>query len=149
MRIACSLIALAATVAATPALADTWRLASTGNTEAPDRADYYINTDSVRRDGDFVNFTTMSVYEQIGSRGYNRAVVQQRGNCASMSSQSLLYNFYAGARLVATDNKSIDWTTHREGSIAYGILLTACGKRPYRGDPTSDPDGLSRRQFAH
>ena len=146
MRIAFSLIALLASVAAVPAAANSWRLASNGG-DAPDRGRYYIDLDSVRRSGDIVDFTSMSVYEGMRKSGYNRAVVVQRGNCATMSSQSLIYKFYVGSNLVQTDDSGTEWSPNKEGSLAYGILMAACAKRAYWGDPTTDPVGDSFAAF--
>lgn len=146
MRTVFSLIALAASVAAMPAAANTWRLASNGG-ESPDRGRYYIDVDTVRRSGDMVEFTSMSVYESMRSSGYNRAVVAQRGNCATMSSQSLLYKFYVDGKLVQTDDSSNQWSPNKEGTLAYGILMAACGKRDFWGSATGDPVSDSLRAF--
>jgi len=147
MRRLALLLALAGTVTAMPASAELWRLASDGGA-APDRMHYYVDIDSVRRNGDTVEYTTMTVYERIsGDRDYDRSWIKRRGNCASMSSQMLVTSFYAKGKLLETDSTPDKWITHQDGSIAYGMLSAVCGKRAYRGNPTTDPIGLSRSQF--
>lgn len=132
-----------------PSMTGVWRLASNAGAK-PNRSLFYIDTASIRRDGDMIDFKSVTLYEggTSSDRDYDRSLIQRHGNCATMSSQMIVAAFYAGDRLLESANASRQWLTHTQGSIIYGAMLAACGKRDYQTRQIDDPLGASRAFFA-
>jgi hypothetical protein len=95
-RITSLLLAATALIAASPAAAQTWRIASTGGT-APGRSVYFVDLSSIQRTGSTVIFTTSTIFEGItADRDWDRSVTKRKGDCTAKSSQILQNTFFDG-----------------------------------------------------
>jgi hypothetical protein len=139
MRRIISVIALAASIAATPASASLWRLAARGG-EAPQRSLFFVDIDSIRRTGNEMTLVTVSLFEgTTTNRDFDKSVVTRRANCASMSSQITRSEYYRAGKLLETSTTPGNMITHEVNSVMYGTLQAACGQRAYLGAPVTSP----------
>lgn len=147
MRLVSSLVALACAATAFPAAANNWRLASTAGAQ-PDRSHFYVDVDSISRNGDEITFTTMSVYERsTDKRDFDLSINRRRGSCSAMSSQIVSGRYFAAGKLLENNTTPGDMVTSNPGSIIYGTMMAACGKRDWQGAVTTNPEGVSRGKF--
>lgn len=148
VRFACRAALLLALTAATPAFAQDWRVTAMSG-EKPDRAVYLVDSASVVRNGDTVNFTTQSVFERTTDvRDFDRSVTKCRGLCSTMSSAIAENSYYADGSFKNTDSTLGSTLAHKEGTVMYASMEMVCGKKPFTGDSITNPETAVRAYFA-
>ena len=147
-KLAAIVLAAAALGAAQPAWAESWQV--TGNAgDAPQRAVYLVDTDSIVRDGDVVRFRTSTVWESMeGDRDFDKSVTQRQGFCSSKSSKIMLNYVYAHGSLLDVHDTPGEMVTHSPNSVIRTALDAVCGERGYESEPLGDYEGAVRAWFA-
>jgi hypothetical protein len=141
-------LAVVALCAAQPAWAESWRVAGFGG-DAPQRAIYVVDTDSIVRDGDTVRFRTSTVWEGfVEGRDFNKSVTQRQGSCSTKSSKIIVNNLYANGQLTDVDDAPGDMITHAADSLMRGVLDIVCGDAAYETDAITDYEATLRAYFA-
>jgi hypothetical protein len=138
-RITSLLLAATALIAASPAAAQTWRIASTGGT-APGRSVYFVDLSSIQRTGSTVIFTTSTIFEGItADRDWDRSVTKRKGDCTAKSSQILQNTFFDGGTEIDSSDEPGNMIVHGENSIMRGVLDAVCGDGTYDGAVVANP----------
>ncbi|MES2444176.1 MAG: surface-adhesin E family protein [Pseudomonadota bacterium] len=139
---------LLALTAATPAFAQDWRVAAISGAK-PDRTVYLLDNAAIVRSGDSITFTTQSVFEQLTEgRDFDRSVTRRFGDCTTMASAIIQNSYYARGAFVSTDSTKGSTIAHREGTVMYGVLEKACGKKALEGNTLTNPESAVRAYFA-
>jgi hypothetical protein len=131
---------------AAPAAAETWRSVGWAG-EKPSRYFYFIDVDSVTRDGDLVTFWEQESLEADEPDGSNRLFNFRRGNCKTLATQIVRSRTQKGDQVIGRDEKPGEWVEHPEGSMMGDGLTMVCGRMDYDSGPLADPDGHARRYF--
>ena len=148
IRYARHALVLLALTGATPAFAQSWRVASLSG-EKPDRTVYLLDADSIARSGDTVRFTTQSVFEKLtDTRDFDRSVTRREGNCTTMSSAIVENSYYAGGSYQNNDTTRGNMIAHKENTIMYSVLAQACGKKAMEQGVVANPEAAVRAYFA-
>jgi hypothetical protein len=142
------MIAAALCGMAAPAAAETWRSIGWAG-EKPARFFYFVDVDSVTREGDLVTFWEQESLEADEPDGTNRVFNYRRGNCATLSTQILRSRYLNRTRLIEETQGSGEWVEHPEGSMMGDGLKMICGRLNYATGPLADPDAHARRFFAN
>lgn len=141
-------LVLLALTGATPAFAQDWRVAAISG-DKPDRSVYLLDSASIVRNGNMVEFTTQSIFESTSDgRDFDRSVSKRRGDCTAMSSAIIQNSYYARGAFMNTDNTAGNSIAHREGTVMYGVLATACGKKPLEEGTIANPEAAVRNYFS-
>lgn len=129
-------IAATITVATSGAAqAASWRLAGTS-----DEAAFFVDVDSVRRSGDALSFSTMSVFAGVtDTRSFDKSIISRNALCASRSSQIVTGDYYLGGKLIEHDTSSGEMRAHGPTSVMAAVVATACGDQAYAGPVVADP----------
>jgi hypothetical protein len=56
--------------------------------------------------------------------------------------------YYANGALKSNDKSKGSTIAHREGTVMYGVLTRACGKKPFDGGTVANPEAGVRAYFA-
>lgn len=142
--VAAGMIAGAMLLAASPAAAQSWRMAGYGG-QAPDRSVYIVDTDSISRIGDTVRFKTSTIWEIFEpDRDFNRSITQREGSCATKSSAIVTNNFYADGKLVSQQTTRGQMVTHGANSLMRAVMDAVCGDDSYETDVLVDAEATVR-----
>ena len=134
--------------AAQPAAADNWRMSGYGG-DAPQRAVYVVDTDSVVRDGDTVRFRTSTVWESYtDGRDFNKSVTQRQGSCSAKSSKIVVNSLYADGTLIDVDDAAGEVISHGPESIMRSVLEAVCGEADYETETIDDYEAALRTWLA-
>ncbi|MDG2534882.1 hypothetical protein P6144_14575 [Sphingomonas sp. HITSZ_GF] len=137
MRLA--LFALAALVAPHTASAQSWRLAAYSN-QAPQMA-YFVDVDSVRRNGNIVTFKQQTIYETTSpTRDFDRSMLTRQADCAAMTSFMRDSSFYVRGTYLDTEAGPSDPTVAKQGSVLLTMLTTVCGRGNYFSEVVANPE---------
>lgn len=148
IRFARHALVLLALTSAAPALAQDWRIAAISG-EKPDRAVYLVDNASITRNGNAIRFTTQSIFESTtDSRDFDRSITKRSGDCTAMSSAIVQNSYYARGTLMTSDDTPGNSIAHREGTVMYGVLEKACGKKALEPNSITNPEGTIRSYFA-
>lgn len=135
-------------LAADPAAAAQWRLAAMSG-ERPDRMVFFVDAESIRREGDDVRFWTQTIVERATSaQDWDRSVTYRHGSCVDSSSAIVQNSFYNAGRLLETDGEARPRVFHQPDSVMYGVMQAVCGREAWASDPVADPEPTIRRFFA-
>ncbi|MES2987155.1 MAG: surface-adhesin E family protein [Pseudomonadota bacterium] len=140
---------LLALTAAAPAFAQDWRIAATAGAK-PARSVYLIDAASIVRNGDTVTFMSQTVFESLSeTRDFDRSVTKRQGTCSNLASRIMQNSYYARGVFSNTDSTpSANIIAHREGTVMYGVLQTACGVRAMQAGTIANPEAHVRAYFA-
>ena len=120
--VAIGLVALAGSAAAP---AESWRAGSSGL-----GATAYIDTDSIRREGDLVHFRREVRWPEVRSFGdgtrYDRLLSHYQGDCRAMTLRSLAIRVKLGDSVVLSVDEADEIETASPGSTAEVDLRAAC-----------------------
>jgi hypothetical protein len=116
--------------------------------EKPSRYFYFIDVDSVTRDGDVVTFWEQESFEADEPNGSNRLFNFRRGNCRTLATQILRSRAQKGNQVIGRDEKTREWVEHPEGSMMGDGMKMVCGRIDYDSGPLVDPDGHARQYFS-
>ena len=120
-----SMVVLAAALAAAPAQAENWR-ASSSTAEAA----AFIDTDSIRRDGDRVSFRREVRFNAArvlqGEHRFDRLRTLYEADCKAMTLQSVDISARLGAQVLFSAAERGDVETAKPGSTAEIDLRAAC-----------------------
>jgi len=130
----------------TLAAAETWRSVGWAG-EKPQRYFYFVDVDSVTRDGNMVTFWEQESLEADEADGSNRVFNFRRGNCANLSTQILRTRTQKNAQVIARDDTPGQWVEHPEGSMMGDGMKMICGRADYDSGPLADPDAHARQYF--
>jgi hypothetical protein len=126
------IVALGGLAAAAPAQAENWRASSSDGTVAA-----FIDTDTIRRDGDRVSFRRELRWPEVrmlGSRlRYNRLLALYEGDCRAMTLRSISVSAKLDDVVVLSGEGSGEIEQARRGTTAEVDLRSACfGEWPER-----------------
>lgn len=111
---------------ATPAIADvsqSWVLVATGQ----NHNQFFLNTQTLTKQGAIVNYDTMVRKAQIGSNGIAAMGFQMQGHCLQNKNRELGVASYNEQFQVITEaNGERRWHTLKPGSVAFIELRKAC-----------------------
>lgn len=148
IRFARYALPLLALTAATPAFAQDWRVAAISGAK-PDRTVYLVDNATIIRNGDDITLTTQSIFERITeSRDFDRSVTRRFGNCTTMASAIIENTYYAAGTLKSNDKTKGNTIAHQQGTVMYGVLEKACGKKPFDAGAVNNPETAVRTYFA-
>jgi len=148
IRFARYALPLLALTAATPAFAQDWRVAAISGAK-PERTVYLVDNGAIIRNGDDITLTTQSIFETLKEgRDFDRSVTRRFGNCTTMASAIIENTYYVSGKLINNDKSKGNTIAHREGTVMYGVLEKACGKKPLEGNSLSNPESAVRAYFA-
>jgi hypothetical protein len=138
---------VALTMAYSPSEAAIWRLAATGHSSDP--RDHYsatfVDTATIRRDGDFVKFSTLVVWEENISTGDNSKLLSS-ADCRDRSYRHLEVAIYQGGRLVEQGRLEPSGKAVPESAF-HRAIDAACGARPWLTRAVPDPYNWSKSAF--
>ena len=141
------LLVIVAFAAATPAGAQSWRIAAKAG-QSPNRAVYLVDASTIRRAGDAVRFTTQSVFEQVNeARDFDRSLTVRDGSCSQHSSAIVQNSYYLAGTLLDTTANLQPPVVHEPETVLYGVIDTVCGLGEYESEATTDPEGTARAWF--
>jgi hypothetical protein len=147
-RLTSMLLPALALIAASPAAAQTWRIAGEGG-EAPNRSVYLLDSSSIQRNGATVKFRTSTVFESLtADRDWDNSVTWRQGSCIDMASQVIDNNFYSGTSLLQHDTQVQNMVTHGPTSIMRGVLDIACGTGDYESGVVGDRYTAAKNWFS-
>lgn len=132
--------------AASPIAAETWRSVGWSGT-APARYIYYVDVDSIERQGDLVTFWEQESLEETDSAGANRVFNFRRGNCRTLATQILRTRLLNGQHVIGEDEYESDWVSHEPTTMMGGGMEMICGRRDFDTGALADPDGHARAFF--
>lgn len=138
--------AVLAVIAAAPAAAETWRSVGFAG-QKPERFFYFIDVDSIVRDGHLVTFWEQESLEGLEPSGANRVFNYRRGNCRTFATLILRSRYLLDARTLATNEEPGEWVEHPAGSMMGDGIRMICGQMAYDSGPLPDPDAHARRYF--
>jgi hypothetical protein len=134
-----TLLALAALVVPHTASAQTWRLAAYSN-DQPQMA-YFVDVDSVRRNGNIVTFKQQTIYEAISAtRDFDRSMLTRQADCSAMTSFMRDSSFYVRGRYLDTEAGPSDPTIAKPGTVLLTMLNTVCGRGNYFSEVVGNPE---------
>jgi hypothetical protein len=140
--------AVVALSAAQPAWAESWRVVGYGG-EAPLRAVFLVDTDSIVRQGDTVRFRSSTVWESYeDDNDFNKSITQRLGDCSTKASAILINDLFADGNLLRTDDESGEMITHGPDSLMRGVLDAVCGDAGYESDAVENYEPAIRQWFA-
>jgi hypothetical protein len=138
---------VAMTIAPWPAEGAVWRLAATGHSSNP--RDHYsatfVDTATIRRDGDLVTFSTLVVWEENISAGDNSKLLSS-ADCRDRSYRHLEVAIYDGGRFLEKGKLEPSGKSVPESAF-YRAIDAACGARPWLTKAVKDPYEWSRSAF--
>jgi hypothetical protein len=141
------IIAMAASAAiATPAAAETWRGVGWAG-QAPARFAYFVDVDSIRRNGGTIRFWEQEILEAPEPGGENRVLNYREGNCDEISTVILQSVYMDGDVVLTTSNERGNPVFHPPGSLMAGAMNAACGTEAYDTGPVTSPDATARRFY--
>ncbi|MEA3015586.1 MAG: hypothetical protein QOI38_308 [Sphingomonadales bacterium] len=118
-------LALGCLTAAAPATAENWRASSSDGTAAA-----FIDTDTIRRDGDRVSFWRELRWPEVRMLGgrlrYNRLLAHYEGDCRAMTLRSISVRAKLDDEVVLSGDGSGEIEQARRGSTAEVDLRSAC-----------------------
>jgi len=134
-----TLFALAALVVPNAASAQNWRLAAYSNT-APQMA-YFVDVDSVRRNGNTVTFKQQTIYETTSpTRDFDRSMLTRQADCSAMTSFMRDSSFYVRGTYLDTEAGPSDPTLAKPGTVLLTMLTTVCGRGNYFSEVVANPE---------
>ncbi|MFS2112543.1 surface-adhesin E family protein [Sphingomonas sp. Sphisp140] len=134
-----TLLALAALVVPHTASAQNWRLAAYSN-QAPQMA-YFVDVDSVRRNGNVVTFKQQTIYETTSpTRDFDRSMLTRQADCAAMTSFMRDSSFYVRGTYLDTEAGPSDPTLAKPGTVLLTMLETVCGRGNYFSPVVTNPE---------
>lgn len=134
-----TLFALAAFAVPHSATAQSWRLAAY-STEAPQMA-YFVDVDSVRRNGYIVTFKQQTIYEATSpTRDFDRSMLTRQADCSQMTSLMRDSSFYVRGTYLDTEAGPSDPTIAKPGSVLRTMLDTVCGRGNYFSEVVANPE---------
>ncbi|MDQ0250004.1 hypothetical protein J2W22_002068 [Sphingomonas kyeonggiensis] len=134
-----TLLALAALVVPHTASAQNWRLAAYSN-QAPQMA-YFVDVDSVRRNGNVVTFKQQTIYETTSpTRDFDRSMLTRQADCTAMTSFMRDSSFYVRGTYLDTEAGPSDPTLAKPGTVLLTMLNTVCGKGDYFSPVVANPE---------
>jgi hypothetical protein len=134
MRMIMLVAAVMAAMVATPAAAESWRL-----TAENDDTVMFVDTDSVRRDGDRVRVVTMTVVLPARPGEFDRVVAAMDINCSASRYTVVEASMYDGSRLLDSTRTPWPERTLTPNTIINDTAQSACGRRDYISDVIADP----------
>jgi hypothetical protein len=141
-----TLLALAALILPNTASAQTWRLAAYSN-QAPQMA-YFVDVDSVRRNGNIVTFKQQTIYEATSpTRDFDRSMLTRQADCSAMTSFMRDSSFYIRGRYLDTEAGPSDATLAKPGTVLLTMLNTVCGRGDYFSPVVTDPESWVLDKF--
>lgn len=137
MRLA--LFALAALALPQAAQAQNWRLAAYAS-DAPKMA-YFVDVDSVRRNGNIVTFKQQTIYETTSpTRDFDRSMLTRQADCTAMTSFMRDSSFYVRGTYLDTEAGPSEPTVAKPGSVLLTMLNTVCGRGDYFSPVVANPE---------
>ncbi|MCW3836280.1 surface-adhesin E family protein [Sphingomonas canadensis] len=137
-----------ALVAASPASAQSWQLVTLSG-KAPQRATWFVDSDSIAIPGTKGTIRTQTIYEGItDDRDFDRSVHKREVDCSTITSTIIDISYYVGGSLISSDQRRGNTVTHQPGSVMYAVVAAACRRSGYIQGPIADPEGWSRKYFA-
>jgi hypothetical protein len=134
-----ALLALVALVVPHTASAENWRMAAYSNT-APQMA-YFVDVDSVRRNGNTVTFKQQTIYETTSpTRDFDRSMLTRQADCSQMTSFMRDSSFYVRGTYLDTEAGPSDPTLAKAGTVLLTMLTTVCGKGDYFSPVVTNPE---------
>jgi hypothetical protein len=134
-----TLLALAALALPHAAQAESWRLAAY-SAQAPQMA-YFVDVDSVRRNGNIVTFKQQTIYETTSpTRDFDRSMLTRQADCGAMTSFMRDSSFYVRGKYLDTEAGPSDPTVAKPGSVLLTMLTTVCGRGDYFSPVVSNPE---------
>jgi hypothetical protein len=133
-RIMMTAAVVAAATIATPAAAESWRVAA-----ANDGAMMFVDTDSITRRGDMVWVVVMTVALPTQAGDWDQSVIRREIDCRNSRSTMLERSFYDRGRLISSARNREPQDTHSAQSMMGGVVQVACGQRTYQSDAVADP----------
>ncbi len=127
IRSSLTLLALLCSVA-TPAFAETWRLAA-----GSESAREYVDVDSIVRDGDTVRFSRETRFPSLQSLEsiprFDRLLVHYSSHCGDRTLSRLHIIVKRGDEVVGTYQGDRQAEHAEPGSVAAGVLMAVCDDR--------------------
>jgi len=140
-----SILLAALASSAVPCLASDWRHFVTSG-EAPDRTAYYVDAETVDREGHIVRFWTLSYYETPGTRGVNRTTSYEEADCRNRSSVMVAGAFYVDEDAIARFEDRQERVYYEPESAFYNAIGRLCSGRYL--STVVDPRAHARALFA-
>jgi hypothetical protein len=135
-------LVIAALVASltTPAAAEAWRLAASG-----DNAVMFVDTDSQSQRGETIWVTVMTIASAQVATDWDQSIIRREIDCRGSRSTMLDRSFFLRGRLTSNASNREPADTHAPGTMMRGVLEAACGLRAYDSGPVADPyrEGLA------
>jgi hypothetical protein len=126
--------ALVAALMATPAAAESWRLAA-----ANDGAVMFVDTDSQSQRGEAIYVTIMTVALPQTTGDWDQSIIRREIDCRNSRSAMLDRSFYERGRLISSTSTREAAVTHGPDTMMRGVLEAVCGYRTYESGPVADP----------
>lgn len=123
-----------------------WRLAATSQTESPRTyAATFVDTATIRREGNVVSFRSLTVWEQdVSSADNSRSLTS--ADCRDHSFRDLGITYYKGPALVE-QGKPEPRSIAGPGSARDRMIGAVCGTQVWLTGVVKDPYGWSRAAF--
>jgi hypothetical protein len=119
-----------------------WRVGAASG-EAPARIFYWVDTDSIRREGASVTFWTRTVPE---GRDYSYDATLFRGGCVDgLIAVVQIVRYYDGGRTETTDGSG-HGVFAPPGSVFSNLLDSTCGRTQF-GPEEADPVGFTQSLY--
>jgi hypothetical protein len=131
---------------AAPAAAESWRVTGISG-EAPDRAVYLVDVDSIRRNGDKVNFDSMTVWE-VADADMDSSRTQREGDCWTRMTFIVRNSFFLDGRLTSEEKEPTEPVEAKSETMMGDVLDAVCGRLDYVTDPVANPESFVRGWFA-
>lgn len=142
-----TLLALAALAIPHTASAQNWRLAAYSD-QAPKMA-YFVDVDSVRRNGNVVTFKQQTIYETTSpTRDFDRSMLTRQADCTAMTSFMRDSSFYIRGTYLDTEAGPSDPTVAKPGTVLLTMLNTVCGRGDYFSPVIPSPERWVLEKFS-
>lgn len=139
------ILVMAATLSAAPAAARTWRQTSYSG-ESPKRSASLVDVDSIRRSGDRVTFTTMTVWE-TAVEGFDRSITERDGDCRTRQTFIARNSFYLEGEIVEVEDEPTEPSEAKIGTNMGGMLEAVCGRGDYMAGALENAEAAIREEF--
>lgn len=141
-----TLLVLAAfSIAASPATAGSWRVTGVSG-EAPDRAVYLVDVDSIQRSGSKVNFNSMTIWE-LDDADMDSSRTARVADCSTRQHHIVRNSFYLAGKLTSEETEPTDSAIAAPDTMMGDVLDAVCGRLNYTTDASEDPEPLIRQWF--
>lgn len=144
MRLA--IMALVASLAATPADAETWKLVG-DNTTLPAIV-VFVDYDSVVRNGDIASFKVRLYTEGEMPETDKLFIHRREASCSNYSYFMLDQQYYIGNLPESDDSVPSKIIQPPDGTIDRSLIDMVCGRRQYLSGPISDTTAYASDYFS-